>query len=440
MRAASYRVSMHQLQLPVRNAGLYTAIRSFMVEALAWLAQERASGADISFSVAEHRPVQDGRPLFEYRPMVEGFIQQRASQLRELQTADESSWTVASDPACNAWLRAGRADAAADMEQVAFDEILVPFLVSMGDRHPDFELDEDHLLAHYLRLEQALYAEQRRYVAVVPMWGIRLMYGDLEIAPGVTLRSVEPDLFRMEWPEAAQLNWGDASRNGLPTVLLQFERSVSPDDDHNVLDPLPAVTQVVSVIRALAGGSVHAGPLVLERLDFNALAPRPVPAIAARRCGTLPSKIDGSVARNIPIALRRIAADPEGAAARALERWQLAATAPGLSALRMIFDTLVDIYAAEREVGSAALRIAAVVGVSLPERQAIVQAMRDAAAAIAASRLPDEELAATTRTLASALRATVAAALTAQIPITGMQAYADRILIGEEQRTPLGVS
>lgn len=433
----SYRVSMHQLQLPVRNAGLYSAVRSFASAALSLLEQERTAGAEVSFSVAEHRPVDTAGSFFEYRPMVEGFVLERAAAIRELVPTREAVWSIASDPACSTWLRAGRTDTVAVLEDVAFDDMLMPLLVSLAEHRPDFSLDEEHLVARYMQIEKTLYAEQRRYIAVVPLWGVRLVYGDMEIAPGVTLRAVEPDLFRMEWAEAAQLNWGDDSPNRLPTVVLQFERAVGADDGQHILDPIPAVTQVVSVIRALAGGSIHAGPMVLERFDFGALAPRPVPALAARRCGTLPSKIDGTVARNLPTALRRLAMDPDGAAARALERWQLATTAPGLSALRLVFDALVETYATEREVGSASLRIAAVMGVSLAERRLLIDAMHDAADAIASSRTPDDQMAATTRTLAAALRATVAAALVGDMPISGLRAYADRILIGEQERVPV---
>lgn len=428
---------MQQLQLPVRNAGLYSAVRTFVTDALAYLTQARANGAEVSFSVDEHRPAREGRPFYEYRPMIERFVQGFAGELRELEHTADACWTIASDPACSAWLRAGRADAVVQLEDIAFDEMLMPTLVRMAEQHPDFGFDEQDLVAHYLRLESVLYAEQRRYVAVAPLWGVRLVYGDLELAPGVTLRSVEPDLFRMEWPEGAQLNWGQDAHHGLPTAVLQFERAVASDDASHVLDPLPAIGQVVSVIRALAGGSVHAGPFVLERIDFGAMAPRPVPAIAARRCGTLPSKIDGTVARNLPSALRRLSSDPDGAAARALERWQLAVTAPGLGALRMVFDALVEIFASEREVGSAALRIAAVLGASLPERQALMRAMYHAADAIAAQQTPDDELAATTRTLAAALRGTVAAALIGELPISELRNYADRVLIGEQERQPL---
>lgn len=431
---------MQQIQLPVRNAGLYSAVRNFVTAAFEQFRLERQAGADVSFSVEEHRRTRDDRPFYEYRPMIERFVRERVAQLAETAAYDDAAWTVASDPACSAWLRAGRVDSVTSLEDVARDEVLIPLLVTMAELNPAFELDEDHLLAQYLRLERAIYSEHRRYVAMVPIWGVRLLYGDLELAPGVTIRGVDEQMFRMEWPEAAQLNWGDTAGGALPQTVLQFERAIAPTDDDTVLDPLPAVTNVVAVLRALAGGSVHAGPVVLERLDYGTLAPRPVPSIAARRCGTLPTKIDATVARSLPTALRRLAADPDGAAARGLERWQIAATAPGMSALRAVFDALVEIYAEDREVGAAALRVAIVLGSSLPERQVFRDAMLDAARMIRSGGVPDETTPATTRTLAAALRATVAAALVGDLPITSLRAYADGILMGEHERRPLGVA
>ena len=435
------RVGMdQQLQLPIRNAGLFSALRRFVVEAFALLAADRDEGADISFSVAEHHRLRDDRPFYEYRPMTERFVLDRLERIWALDAADDAAWTVVSDPACSTFLRAGRTDVVASLDEVARTELLTPMLVAMAEATPDFELDEPALLEHYLRFEQTLYATARRYVAIAPIWGIRLLYGDLEIAPGVTLRTVDPEWFRMEWPEAAQLDWGDGARAGLPTTVLQLERQVGPDDDEHAIDPLRAIVDVVSCVRALAGGSITAGPLVLERFDWRALAPKPVPAIAARRCGQLPSRIDGTVATHLATAVRRLSADPDGTLARAVERYQFAATGHGLAALRALFDTLVEIYATEREVGSAALRMAAVLGSALPERRAFVDAMHAASTAIRDAQPPGPETVQITRTLAAALRATIAAGLIGELPVTSLREYADSVLIGERERKQLGVA
>lgn len=436
----TYEQVEQQLQLPIRNAGLFAALRRFVVEAFELLAADRADGADISFSVEEHRKVRDERPFYEYRPMTERFVRERLDRIWALDASDDAAWTVASDPACAAFLRAGRADAVADMSLVARSELLGPLLFAMAETSPVFELDEPALLEHYLRFEKALYATARRYVAITPMWGIRLLYGDLELAPGVTLRAVNPEWFRMEWPEAAQLDWGEGSHEGLPTVVLQFERQVGADDDEHAIDPLRGIVDVTSAIRALAGGSVTAGPLVVERFDWKAMAPRPVPAIAARRCGHLPSRIDGTVATHLPTALRRLSADPDGTLARALERYQFAATAHGMSALRAVFDMLVEIYASEREVGSAALRLAVVLGADLSDRRSFIDAMHHAAAVIHKGDPPGPDTVRTTRVLAAALRATVAAGLVGELPVTSLQTYADGVLIGERERKQLGVA
>lgn len=429
-----------QLQLPIRNAGLFSALRRFVVAAFELLAADRAQGADVSFSVEEHHRLRDDRPFYEYRPMVERFVRDRLDRIWVTDEADDAAWTVASDPACASFLRAGRTDAVADMQTVARAELLAPLLVAMAEASPSFELDEPALLEHYLRFERTLYASARRYVAVAPIWGIRLLYGDLELAEGVTLRAVDPDWFRLEWPEAAQLDWGDGSRDGLPTVVLQLERQVEADEDETAIDPLRAIVDVVSAVRALAGGSITAGPLVLERFDWRALAPRPVPAIAARRCGQMPSKIDATVAANLPTAVRRLSAEPDSTTARALERYQFAATAHGVGALRAVFEMLVEIYASEREIGSAALRMAVVLGGALPERRAYFDAMHHAASVIREGTRPGPETVRTTRLLASALRATVAAGLVGELPVTSLQAYGDSILLGERARKQLGIA
>ncbi|MCW2923366.1 MAG: hypothetical protein JWM98_770 [Thermoleophilia bacterium] len=429
-----------QLQLPIRNAGLFSALRRFVVAAFELLAADRAEGADISFSVEEHQRVRDDRPFYEYRPLTERFVLDRLERIWALDAADDAAWTVSSDPACATFLRAGRTDSVADMGVVARQELLVPLLVAMAEASPNFELDEPALLEHYLRFERTLYATARRYVAVTPVWGVRLLYGDLELAEGATLRAVDPEWFRLEWPEAAQLDWGHDAHGGLPTVVLQLERQVEADEDEGAIDPLRAIVDVVSAVRALAGGGITAGPFALERFDWRALAPRPVPAIAARRCGQLPSRIDATVATHLPTAIRRLSAEPDGTVARALERYQFAATAHGLGALRAVFEMLVEIYATEREVGSAALRMAVVLGGALPERRAYVDAMHHAAKVIRDGTPPGPETTRTTRLLASALRATIAAGLVGELPVTSLQAYGDSLVLGERERKQLGVA
>ena len=112
------------------------------------------------------------------------------------------------------------------------------------------------------------------------------------------------------------------------------------------------------------------------------IQPSATSRVLNRITSSTPSKIDGTVASHLPQAIKRLSSDPDGTLARAVERYQFAATAHGLAAMRALFDMLVEIYASEREVGSAALRMAIVLGGALPERRAYVDAMHEAAKVI----------------------------------------------------------
>ncbi|MCW2925546.1 MAG: hypothetical protein JWM98_2950, partial [Thermoleophilia bacterium] len=53
---------------------------------------------------------------------------------------------------------------------------------------------------------------------------------------------------------------------------------------------------------------------------------------------------------------------------------------------------------------------------------------------------PGPETTRTTRLLASALRATIAAGLVGELPVTSLQAYGDSLVLGERERKQLGVA
>jgi hypothetical protein len=111
-----------------------------------------------------------------------------------------------------------------------------------------------------------------------------------------------------------------------------------------------------------------------------------------------------------------------------------------LAGLRAVYDSILEIYALGHEPDAAGLRLAVVVGASLPERREFVAAMQQAGRVIRDAGPLDDELTRITRVLAAALRATIAAALIGELPLGALREYADGILIGERERKQLGVA
>ena len=65
-------------QRPVRSPALYRALRNFCLGSFFALADELQAGADLPVALEEHSGLN--RPtLYEYRPLVGAFVEQRAA-------------------------------------------------------------------------------------------------------------------------------------------------------------------------------------------------------------------------------------------------------------------------------------------------------------------------------------------------------------------------
>src|SRR5437867_2450408 len=69
-------------QVVVRTPHLYRSVRLFCLGAFAQLNAEQERGAQLQFALEEH--VTQGRPaLYEHRPLVHSFVEERADRLEQ---------------------------------------------------------------------------------------------------------------------------------------------------------------------------------------------------------------------------------------------------------------------------------------------------------------------------------------------------------------------
>src|SRR5438270_209966 len=91
--------------MTLRAPRLYDALRRFCLGAFRRLSQEVESSAEIPFAFEEHggrgRP-----PFYEYRPLVRGFVETRASRLAEGEDAAVALEELTREPAAAIFARA----------------------------------------------------------------------------------------------------------------------------------------------------------------------------------------------------------------------------------------------------------------------------------------------------------------------------------------------
>jgi hypothetical protein len=88
-----------------RASHLHHALRSFALGAFAFLLRELEEGDQLPFAFEEH--VQRGGPaLYEYRPLVRGFVEAREARLRGREDALIALEELRREPAAAIFARA----------------------------------------------------------------------------------------------------------------------------------------------------------------------------------------------------------------------------------------------------------------------------------------------------------------------------------------------
>ena len=182
----------------LRAPHLYESLRAFC---LAAFAAER--GAQVPFAFEEHA-TRDGPSLYEYRPLVRGFVEEQAPTLRRLPDARNAIDDLT--PRAGGGdlrARARRARATTD-DDALFRSILLPMLTWTAERCGGFDWHDEAFDAAYADLERTLFGTARTYVALAPLVGLSAGT-DVELGGGITLRPVVAGEISQLWPEARGL-------------------------------------------------------------------------------------------------------------------------------------------------------------------------------------------------------------------------------------------
>jgi hypothetical protein len=358
---------------------------------LAAFAAER--GAQIPFAFEEHTTRQ-GPSLYEYRPLVRGFVEEQSPTLRRLPDARNAIDDLKREPAAAIFARA-HAGIGDTGDEALFRSILLPMLTWTAERCGGFDWQDEAFDAAYADLELTLFGSARTYVALAPVIGLSAGT-DADLGGGIMLRPVVTGEISSLWPEAQGLMPPEFGRDIDRLLLLELKRELEPDESEPP-DAAAELADAVTALRLATAGAVAAGPVVFERLDFRPLRVSPLLPIAAtqpRGEGTRLDKIRARLAADLRGKLTL--ADTDRELGEALDRWELSLFSDEPFRSAQIRESLTCLLGGDGGAWAAAMRTAVLLGDKTRERSEMLDALR-------ADRLGSDARDAVRRTLVETL-------------------------------------
>ena len=291
-----------------------------MLGAFAFLLRELDEGDQLPFAFEEHLQ-RDGPALYEYRPLVRGFVEAREARLRGREDALIALEELGREPAAAIYARAHAGPRPAEGDAL-FRTVLLGLLLSTAEACGGFDWDAEAFERAYAELEHSLFGERRSYRAVAPLIGAGVGT-QLELAPGLRVRAAAAAELSRHWPEAQGLLPPGFGQEIDRHCVLELRVGLDPGEDPP--DAPSEIADAVSALRLATAGPLAAGPVLFETLDGRPYGIRPVLPIAATQPPGEPTRLDtfrGGLAGEL--LLRLGAADADTALAEALDRWELA--------------------------------------------------------------------------------------------------------------------
>src|SRR3954465_2923620 len=304
----------------MRSPALHDTLYRFCLGAFASFHKDLDLGADLPFAFEEHGTY--GRPtLYEYRPLVRGFVEARAERLFARVDVQDAVADLLREPAARIFAHAHEGDVR-DERRAVYRSVLVPLLVRTAEGCGGFDWEDSALARAYEELEGSLYGEGHSYGAVAPLIGLSVGT-QIDLGDGIRVRVAATGELAAMWPEAAGLLPRNFGREPDRICVLELERSLVGGTDE-APDAPGELADAVTAIRLATAAPVAAGPVLFERLDWRPYGIRPVLPIAATAPPGEPTRLDpfrASVATNLLARLGLVDDDP--GLGEALDRWEL---------------------------------------------------------------------------------------------------------------------
>jgi hypothetical protein len=352
----------------LRAPHLYQCLRAF---SLAAFAVER--GAELPFAFEEHA-TREGPSLYEYRPLVRGFVEDQAPTLRRLPDVRNAIDDLRREPAAAIFARAHSGIGSTE-DDALFRTILLPLLSAVAERCGGFDWHDDAFDVAYADFERMLFGTARSYAAIAPLVGLSAG-STVELGGDIRVRAAVTGEVASLWPEARGLLPPEFGRDVDRLCLLELSRELD-SNDAELPDAAGELADAVSAIRLATAGAVAAGPVVFERLDFRPLRISPLLPIAATqprgeatRLDSLRGRLAADLRERLPLA------DNDRELGEALDRWELSLFAEEPFRSAQVRDALTALLGAGDGAWAAAIRGAVLLGEKSSERSDLLEQLR----------------------------------------------------------------
>lgn len=338
----------------MRSPHLYDTLRRFCLGAFAqW------HGTDLPFAFEEHGSY--GRPtLYEYRPLVRGFIEAHAGRLQDRDDVRQALELLTREPAARIY-------------SDPYRTLLVPLLVRTAEGCGGFDWDDAAFDRAFEELEQSLYGEGHSYGAVAPLVGLSIGAERIDLGDGIRVRHAVAGELAAMWPEAGGLLPRDFGREPDRLCVLELERPV----DDVVPDAPAELADAVTAVRLATEAPVAAGPVLFERLDWRPYGIRPVLPIAATAPPGEPSRLDVFRAQVAARLRPRLGlADDDAQLGDALDRWELSLFQGDPFRAEQLKHAVDAALGNGEGIYAAAMRAAALLGETAEERASLAERFR----------------------------------------------------------------
>jgi hypothetical protein len=353
----------------LRAPHLYESLRAFCLSAFA---AER--GAQVPFAFEEH-PTREGPSLYEYRPLVRGFVEEQAPTLRRLPDARNAVADLRREPAAAIFARA-HAPVGETADDALFRSILLPLLAAVAERCGGFDWQDEAFDGAYAELEVSLFGTARSYAALAPLVGLSAG-STVDLGGDVRVRGVVAGEISRLWPEARGLLPPEFGRDVDRLCVLELARELDAADAEPP-DAAGELADAVTALRLATAGAIAAGPVVFERLDFRPLRISPLLPISATQPRGEATRLDSLRGRLASDLRERLTlADDDRELGEALDRWELSLFGEEPFRSAQVRDALTALLGGGDGPWAAAVRAATLLGEKSQERAALYERLRE---------------------------------------------------------------